>query len=206
MRRNGCVFLVIEGIDGAGKSTLAKALQNTLHEKLPTRVFSEPTRFTDAGRKIRELLATEKNDDLQLAERLLRLFAIDREWHVRHKIRPALRNGENVILDRYYFSTAAYQGRDADAAEKILSYYNAPEFEIPDKVIFLNMQPSQALERIQNRGASTDVFETLENLTRISDNYNHILKKFENTGKLISLDASQPTETLLETILQNLDN
>src|SRR5690606_29927239 len=100
------LFIVLEGIDGTGKSTQAVRLGEWFsragHEVLISR---EPT-DGPWGRKLRESAATGRLS----ADEELECFLEDRRQHVRELIEPALREGKVVILDRYYFSTMAYQG------------------------------------------------------------------------------------------------
>src|SRR5689334_18751024 len=109
-------LLVIEGIDGAGKSTLQRQLAEWCRGAgLQVITSREPTDGPH-GRALRE---SARSGRLALQDEL-DLFLKDRREHVETLIRPALERGDVVILDRYYFSTAAYQGaRGLDPAEII---------------------------------------------------------------------------------------
>src|SRR6266550_1777 len=104
-------LLVLEGIDGAGKSTLLhKLAEYCAGRGLAVVVSKEPT-DGPWGRKLRE---SAQSGRLSLEEEL-ELFLKDRAEHVKGLILPALSEGKVVLLDRYYLSTAAYQGaRGAD--------------------------------------------------------------------------------------------
>ncbi|MBT3366067.1 MAG: dTMP kinase, partial [Nitrospina sp.] len=102
------VLIVFEGIDGTGKSTQCNLLAKSLSEKkVPNIALAEPTRGT-WGMKIRRLLSEGRGDISPEEE--LSWFVNDRKEDIEINIMPALKENKVVIMDRYYFSTAAYQG------------------------------------------------------------------------------------------------
>jgi len=106
MREKGRLF-VIEGIDGAGKSTQVRLLLRKLRARgIDAVSFREPTR----GRWGREIRVKAKQAGSLTPERELELFLRDRQENVAKRIRPALERGRVILMDRYYFSTVAYQG------------------------------------------------------------------------------------------------
>ena len=112
--KRGCL-IVIEGIDGAGKTTQCSRLAERLRaEGWDVERLREPTNGP-FGQKIRETVY--KNRDKVSLEEELQLFVEDRRQNVRENIEPALERGDIVLLDRYYYSTIAYQGaRGGDIA------------------------------------------------------------------------------------------
>ena len=157
-------LLVIEGIDGAGKSTLGRQLAaHARAHGLTTVVSREPT----DGPHGTALRQSAKTGRLSLVEEL-DLFLQDRAEHVATLIQPALARGEIVILDRYYISTAAYQGaRGADPAEIIArNEVFAPR---PDLVLLLDIDPLGGTGRILHRGDQPDDFEAVTSLAKVRD-------------------------------------
>lgn len=160
MKKTG-YFIVIEGIDGTGKSTQARKLGEWLtslgHEVVISR---EPT-DKPWGTKLRESAATGRlspEDELQY-------FLNDRRQHVEELIAPSLAAGKVVILDRYYFSTMAYQGaRGFDLAE--IRSKNEAFAPVPDLLLILDLDVDAALERIGVRGDTANEFEKRDNLVR----------------------------------------
>jgi dTMP kinase len=147
-------LLVIEGIDGAGKSTLQRRLAEWCRQRGRTVTISREPTDGPYGRALRESARSGRHDP----ERELDLFLKDRREHVDTLIRPALDRGEVVILDRYYFSTAAYQGaRGLDPNEIIKT--NEAFSPVPDLVLLLDLDPTAGHERIGARGGSPDGFE-----------------------------------------------
>jgi dTMP kinase len=141
-------LIAFEGIDGSGKSSqverLAAALGRAGHTVVATR---EPT-DGEFGRKIRSL--STRAAPLSPREEL-DLFERDRREHVEDLMRPALDRGEVVITDRYFLSTAAYQGaRGLDSTEILLAH--EARFPIPDVVFLIDLPPAVALLRVDARG------------------------------------------------------
>lgn len=163
-KRNG-ILIAFEGIDGTGKSTqirlLAEELKGMGLEVVETR---EPT-TGKYGSKIRELFVNREAVSL---EEELRLFMEDRREHVEKLIEPALRQGKIVLTDRYYFSTAAYQGAAGHDAESILAANEAfaPQ---PDLVLLLTLAPAESVNRIKNhRNEALNDFEQENELRKVA--------------------------------------
>ena len=159
------VLLAFEGIDGSGKSTQARMFAEFAKTKLGLEVVTsrEPT-DGPWGKKIREARFTERMSP----EDELAAFIADRKEHVETLIKPALKRGALVIIDRYYYSTVAYQGaRGLDP--KALLAKNRAFAPVPDLVVLVDMDPKLALERIKSRGEGTDLFENLAALTKVRE-------------------------------------
>ncbi len=147
------LLVVIEGIDGAGKTTLAQGLRRWLEEVgAPVRVSKEPT-TGPWGTKLRASAASGRLTPQQELKYLIQ----DRMEHVETLIAPALDAGEIVILDRYYPSTVAYQGAAGMPLNALLDANGfAP---IPDVLLLLDLPPALGLERIRARGDEPNLFE-----------------------------------------------
>ena len=155
------LFIVLEGIDGTGKSTQARKLGEWFESRGREVVLSREPTDGPWGTKLRESAATGRlspQDELQY-------FLNDRRQHVEEKIAPALAEGKVVILDRYYFSTMAYQGaRGFDPVEiRRMNEGFAPQ---PDVLLILDLDVDTAHQRIGHRGDSTNEFEQRESLER----------------------------------------
>ena len=202
---NKGILIAIEGIDGTGKSTQAALLARYLRgrgcEVVETR---EPT-GGPYGRRIRELFVNRGSCTL---EEELALFIEDRRQHVREVIAPALARGLVVLTDRYYFSTAAYQGAAGmDPAAVFARNRFAPR---PDLVILLTMQPESSLVRIrESRGEELNDFEQEDQLRRVDelfasfadpcitriaadDSLENVARKIQRAVDLLFLDKDYP--------------
>jgi len=185
------VLIVLEGIDGAGKTTLrdglAARLERAGHEVVRTK---EPT-DGPLGKRIREIAKAGR--DTVSAEEELALFHEDRKLHVQTLVLPALARGAVVLQDRSYFSTVAYQGERGLDRAKLLEMEQAIA-PAPDVLFVLDLPPEASLERVRSRGASDD-FETLESLRRVRE----VFLGFE--GKQV-IDARRSPAEMLEAAWQ----
>lgn len=154
-------FIVIEGIDGTGKSTQVRRLGEWFEKQGREVVLSREPTDGPWGKKLRESAATGRlspQDELQY-------FLNDRQQHVEDLIRPSLAAGKVVILDRYYFSTMAYQGaRGFDPQE--IRRMNEEFAPVPDQLLILDLDVDSAHQRIGHRGDSTNEFEKKESLQK----------------------------------------
>lgn len=157
------ILIVFEGIDGSGKSTQIQILRNILDDKgLDVVVFREPSQGP-WGQKIKEKAAFP---DSLSPEEELELFVNDRKDNVQKNLRPALAKNKIVLLDRYYFSTMAYQGAKGLDVEKIRLMNE--KFAIrPDLVFILDVDAGRALQRIQDRKNKDLLFERLDYLVEV---------------------------------------
>jgi len=160
------VLIALEGIDGTGKSTqlnlLAGYLRNAGYEVVATR---EPT-DGPAGKRIR---ASFSSRHLLTPQEELSLFMEDRRQHVRECILPALHRGAVVVTDRYYLSTAAYQGaRGLDPVRIVRE--NERFAPAPDLAIILELSPEEGIRRIKGlRGDIPNDFEAMDTLVRAAE-------------------------------------
>ena len=189
------LLVVVEGIDGAGKSTAVRALADHCRAHHIEHVVSrEPT----TGKWGMMLRASAKAGRLSL-EKELELFMEDRGEHVLTLIAPALGAGKVVILDRYYFSTAAYQGaRGADPKQILADHASfAPE---PDLVLLLDLDPAAGRARIHQRGDQPDGFEDITYLSEVRQIFLSIEKPF-----IRRIDAAQSAESVCAEVIRSFD-
>ncbi len=185
----GGLLIAIEGIDGAGKSTLARGLAHELNKLgIEPLLTKEPTNGPH-GTALRQSATTGR---LSPADEL-KLFVADRREHVEHLLRPALDAGRVVILDRYYFSNAAYQGAAGLDSAEILAQNEAfaPK---PDLLLLLDLPPETGLSRIAARGDRANAFENEANLTRCRG-------IFLGIEDAVRIDAAQSAEAVLSEAL-----
>ncbi|MCI5166806.1 MAG: dTMP kinase [Candidatus Electrothrix sp. GM3_4] len=185
------MLVAFEGIDGTGKSTQLQALANFLKEQgFPVITTYEPT-DSKYGRRIRELY---KDRSSCTPEEELNLFLEDRRLHVNELIKPELAAGKIILTDRYYYSTAAYQGAAGmDSTEIFARNSFAP---VPNLVLLLTMNPEISIARIQDgRGEELDDFEQLDQLRKVADHFSSF------TDPCIArIDAAQAPEQVQEDI------
>ncbi|MEY4559781.1 MAG: hypothetical protein RLZ82_796 [Actinomycetota bacterium] len=153
------LFISFEGIDGVGKSTQIDLLTKRLDELGRKSIRTLEPGGTDLGVEIRHLLLHRKGEVAPRAEALL--YAADRAHHVATKVRPALAEGTDVIIDRYLDSSVAYQGagRELDSTEvRNLSLF-AVQGLLPHLTILLDLDATASLARRSKTGEEPDRLE-----------------------------------------------
>ncbi|MBB3827587.1 dTMP kinase [Xanthomonas arboricola] len=186
----GGLLIAIEGIDGAGKTTLASSLATTLQTAGARVVSSKEPTNGPWGTQLRQSAATGRLSADDEAELLIR----DRHEHVDNLIAPALARGDIVILDRYFPSMVAYQGAAGLPLDALLERNAfAPR---PDVLLLLDLPPPTGLARIRARGDAPNHFETQDNLERCRA----IFAALELPGKHV-LDASADADSVLRRAL-----
>ncbi len=179
------LLIAVEGIDGVGKTTLVKKLEEWLRNiGMDVVTVKEPS--AECGKKVRS-----ENMD---AREELELFLKDREANVRKKIIPSLESGKIVIMDRYYYSTMAYQGaKGVDVDEiKRRNLEIAPE---PDVVLLLDCSPEVCIKRIKRIRRKKDRFEKPEYLKKVRKLFLEIAKK---DRKVRVINAERGNEEVFE--------
>ncbi len=181
----GGLLIAVEGIDGAGKTTVSATLAQWCGERgLLCALSKEPTSL-EWGRKLRESAASGR---LTLAQEL-DLFHKDREQHSHDSIVPALEEDAIMILDRYYWSTAAYQGARGADLKEVLDF-NESNFPIPDLVLLLDLPVEEGQKRIRVRGDQPNSFEEGEALKKCRDIF--LKLPGQSQAKSAVVDASHP--------------
>jgi dTMP kinase len=185
------VLIVFEGIDGAGKSTQAEILLERLKTKgYEVAYFREPS-GSEWGREIKKRALLE---DSLSPEEELELFQKDRRENVERNLRPALEEKKVVILDRYYYSTIAYQG--AKGIDKEMIKKTNEEFVVkPDLVFILDIDAKSGLERIKDRKKKDRLFEREDYLVEVRK----IFRSFEGEN-IIHIDALRTKEEISKEI------
>ena len=180
------VLVNLEGIDGCGKSTQSKLLQGKLEgEGEKVIILKEPTKRPH-GQKLWDMLHGKRK---ATNEEILELFVLDRKQHVEEKIQPALDSGAVVLMDRYYYSSMAYQVAGGIDVEEIREKHAfAPE---PDVVLIFDLPVSVALERVKGH-SDADEFEKEEHLEKVREAYLNL----ENDPLVRIVDATGTPEEI----------
>ena len=192
------VFVVFEGIDGVGKTTVCASVAERLRSRgLEVVITAEPT-HDGIGAFIRSGAA---GDVSQRTEALL--FVADRNDHT-ERISRDVEAGKVVLCDRYFASTVAYQSAklDGDSTDRDwLISINSDFTGRPDATILLDMDPWDSLDRVGSRGEEVSKFENHGFLEQVRDNYLQLAEMF---GFHV-INASKGREDVLEDVMAIMD-
>ena len=198
------IFIVLDGMDGSGKSEMVKLLGRYISSNdkncnvLATREPSEGV----YGKEIRDILAQEEDPKIN-GKRLLELFIKDREDHLKKEVVPFLNKTDKVknivICDRYYYSTIAFQATQGLDIKMLIEVNKG--FLKPDLALILNIKPEIALERIKTR--KKEKFEKLEFMKKLRKRFLEMPKLLNDNIKVI--DASKSKEEVFEDIRQEVE-
>ena len=184
------MLINLEGIDGCGKSTQSQFLLDMFKENnQETILLKEPTNGK-YGKKLWEMLSGEIS---ATTEQILEMFVMDRKEHVEQKIRPAFDEGKIVVMDRYYYSTMAYQsaaGIDVHRIRKDNEF--APK---PDIVLIFDLPADLAMKRVRGHSVA-DVFEKEEHLEKVRKAYLNL----EDDPLVHIIDATKTPEEIFEEV------
>ena len=174
-------LIVVEGIDGAGKTTIAKYLVNTLISNGFKAIYTREPYHP----QIIKLLESKGKELGAIMEALL--LAADRYLHIQEVIKPHLEVGYYVICDRYYYSSLTYQtARGAD-----INWIRTINFFIirPDVSIYLDVNPEVGLSRLsKNSERRLRYLENIELLQKVRNNYLNLVRNEE----LMYVNAEKP--------------
>lgn len=185
------MFIVIEGPDGSGKTTLSHMLADALRSKgAVVRLTSEPT-ASEHGKKLRQMLSNKKSTP----EELFELFVLDRLEHL-DQIERWEKDGEIVISDRYKYSTYCYQVSHGLDKEKTVPNNI---LRTPDLTFILNADVDVLLSRINSRSLDKEIYETKEFLTKISSMYRDIAEVFDE--EFVFIDVDDTPQNILEKMI-----
>jgi dTMP kinase len=196
-------FIVIEGLDGSGKSTQIKMLAEYL-ERCGEKVYvtAEP-QYYETGAYIRRILSESLDKDMYLQAAL---FLADRLEHITNPdlgIKAKLESGYTVICDRYYYSSFAYQGTASDMNWVMDINLKCPEILTPDLCIFLDVNPDTCKSRIDSNRDTVELYEKSTELMRnIRNNFLDVFDRLKNRENIRIIDANKSIEDIHNDIVK----
>ena len=177
------LFVVLEGIDGSGKTTISKMLVDRLNGL----GFKAEYTFEPTDSEIVEVVRGKYSEYRDAYVDAL-TFALDRLLHLKRKVIPLLRAGFIVVSDRYMYSSVAYQAASGAPIEWVL-LVNKYALK-PDVTIYLDVDPETGLRRKQFKTTRFPEFEVIDFARRVREVYLELVKR----GLMISINAARPIE------------
>ncbi|MBU6954334.1 dTMP kinase [Hahella sp. HN01] len=198
------LFITVEGIEGAGKTTNLNFIRSILEEGGEEVLMTREPGGTPMAEEVRELLLRPREETVSSTAELLLMFAA-RAQHLEQKIRPAIDRGVHVLSDRFTDATYAYQGGGRGLSWEMihdLEKMVQADFK-PDLTLLLRIDPEAGMARARKRGA-LDRFEQekLEFYFRVQEGY--MKRVAEDPGRFLVVDAQKSLEDVQATIAQEL--
>ena len=189
-------FIVFEGIDGAGKTTQINLLANYLREQgRAVYCTAEPTETVSGGLLRDALSGVSRRTVCEMAA----MFVFDR---INHNVNPVngiqkmLADGFDVICDRYYYSSLAYQGSGTDPEWVSNMNLNCPEIMRPDICVFLDLTPEQSMARINRNRATQEIYENEEKLTQVRNQFYCVFEQLRERDNIQIVNAYRSVEEI----------
>lgn len=205
-------FFAIEGADGSGKSSaigpICKKLQDDGYKIHQT---GEPTQL-DSGKLLRQRLANKKQFYATVDERVAegyedaKYFFADRVNHNNLIIKPKLDDGYNVISDRYYLSTLAYQWNQGVLLKDLMKMrddlLNSGKIERPDAILFFKVSLETSLKRLDATAKKKEKFEDRDFLSTLIDKYESLIER--SGDNILVIDAEKPLDAVIDSAYQKI--
>lgn len=189
-------FIVVEGIEGAGKSTAIQVVKDVLQHAEINFVTTREPGGTPLAEKLRALVKSPAHQEDITQETELFLMYASRSQLLANKIQPALDGGLWVIGDRHNLSSIAYQGGGRQMDDGILQTLSDITLKglRPDLTLYLDISPEQGLARAEARGELDRIEqEKIDFFHRVRDKY---LFEASNEPSIVTVDAGQPLATV----------
>jgi dTMP kinase len=210
MNKRG-LFIVFEGVDGAGTTTQVPHLVAHIKRKDKYNDVLETREPTWRAQEIRAKLEKDKDafsDGLRMAE----LYVEDRKEHTKKVILPNLREGIHVLSDRYSLSTCAYQWAQGVNIDKLVKMHKHRHVIVPDLTLFVDIDANVALERVELRGEKKEKFEQREFLETLVGAYRNLFDRISNDkiygavfGQVVKVDGERKIRAVAEKIANHYD-
>jgi len=199
-------FITLEGIEGAGKSTVAGFARDWLHARGIRVVLTREPGGTPLAERVRDIVLTPGSEIITPEAEALLMFAA-RAIHLANLVRPALERGEWVISDRFTDATRAYQGGGRGLALELIEHLASVVHGdlSPDATLLLDLPVREGLARARDRGGARDRFEQERQafFERVRASYLALAQR--NPGRIHLIDASRPLEAVEQSVAACLE-
>ncbi|QSX04930.1 dTMP kinase [Sedimentibacter sp. zth1] len=199
------IFIVLEGPDGSGKSTMASMIGEYYKQKGREIIFTREPGGTKISEKIRNVILDNDNSEMSYNTEAL-LYAASRAQLVSEKIKPLLQQGKVVISERYVYSSIVYQGIGRKLGIdkiKLINDFATNDLK-PDLVLFFDIDPEKALNRkLSSNNADRLENEKLSFHREVYEGYKEILNYYD---EIVPINADKKANELFNEIKNIIDN
>lgn len=206
-------FIVVEGIEGAGKSTAINIIERVLSKNNVEFIKTREPGGTPLAESLRDIVKSASHEETLTEETELFLMYASRSQLLNNRIYPALESGKWVVGDRHDLSSRAYQGGGRnfdDAVMDAIANVTLKGFK-PDLTLYLDLDPEIGLSRAQARGALDRIeLEKIEFFHKVRNKYRDLAAADDT---IVTIDASQPmddvhlsVEHAIEYFVERLNN
>lgn len=193
-------FIAFEGIDGSGKSTLIRMLNQKLSEiNIERHSTAEPT-DNHIGTILRRILAGDKEGDERTIAALFLADRIDHLTHSKYGIMQYLSAGVNVVSDRYYLSSYAYHVPYVSLDWVIEANSICAAVKRPDMILFIDISVSTSISRVENRKMGLEIFETRERITQVRQNYLDAIERVKGDENIVIINGEQSVQQVFDEV------
>jgi len=201
------IFITIEGLDGAGKTTQIRYIKEFLEKKGYEVLVTREPGGTIIGEKIRNIILDKEHMEMSgMTEALL--YAASRSQHVSQVIIPALERNVVVLCDRFVDSSLVYQGAGRGLGYEVIKTINdfATNFLEPNLTIFFDIPPEITIERIRaSRQSDRLEQEEIYFHNKVYNEYIELSKKFQNRIKIVKANNTiENIKSDIEVIIKEL--
>ncbi len=189
------LFIVIEGLDGAGSSTQVVKLANYLKQRgYKVITTKEPTNNIIGG-----LIKGQLTHDWNTSPECLQLlFAADRAHHLEKTISPALEDNYIVISDRYIFSTIAFGAININDWNWLKEINK--QFRFPDLYFIIDTDPEECIKRLKKTRYKLELFEDIEKLKKVHKNFLKLVEEYKPKHNIHIINGNQLVEDVFDDI------
>ena len=188
-------FIVLDGVEGAGKSTQIARLAQTLREMGEDVLVTLEPGGTPVGSVIRQILLSPEHEITPLTE--IFLFCASRAQHCDEVIRPALEAGRLVLCDRFSAATFAYQGHAGEAGEELVVRLDAEATRglVPDMTVILDLPPEEGMRRKFSRDGA-DAADRIERNAlayhqRVREGFHRYAQRYPERTAIVDASGSE---------------
>jgi len=187
-------FIVVEGIEGAGKSTAIKIIESVLAKNTIAYIKTREPGGTPLAESLRDIVKSASHEEILTEETELLLMYASRSQLLNNRIYPALNEGKWVVGDRHDLSSRAYQGGGRnfdDSVMDAIANVTLKGFK-PDLTLYLDLNPEIGLSRAQARGELDRIeLEKIDFFHKVRNKYRDLAAADES---IVTIDASESME------------